>query len=246
MAKVPRMYSEIAAWWPLLSAPADYEGEAGFYTRTLQEATDPPARTVLELGSGGGNNASFMKRHFEMTLVDLSEEMLAVSRSLNPELEHLQGDMRSIRLDREFDAVFVHDAVCYMTSAEDLGAAIETAYIHARPGGAALFCPDFVRETFVERTDHGGHDEGTKAMRYLDWTWDPDPTDPTYLVDYAFILREADGTTRSFHEQHVEGLFGRDEWLGLMRDAGFDAEMRAFDLPDEEVGLEVVLGRKPA
>ena len=35
-----------------------------------------------------------------MTLVDLSEEMLAVSRELNPECEHLQGDMRTLRLGR--------------------------------------------------------------------------------------------------------------------------------------------------
>ena len=36
----------------------------------------------------------------------------------------------------------------YLTTERDLGLAIETAYIHCRPGGAALFAPDYVRETF--------------------------------------------------------------------------------------------------
>jgi len=58
------MYSDIAAWWPLLSRPEDYEEEAAFYTRTLAEACAERPKEVLELGSGGGNNASHMKASF--------------------------------------------------------------------------------------------------------------------------------------------------------------------------------------
>ena len=105
-----KLYSDLASWWPLLSAPEDYAEEAAFYTRMLLAAGALRPRTVLELGSGGGNNASHMKSHFDLVLVDPSPGMLAVSRRLNPECEHLEGDMRSVRLGREFDAVFVHDA----------------------------------------------------------------------------------------------------------------------------------------
>ena len=85
------MYDELAGWWPLLSAPAVYAEEAELYRRLLVEAADRPPVTVLELGSGGGNNASHLKAHFQLTLVDLSPGMLAVSRELNPECEHVQG-----------------------------------------------------------------------------------------------------------------------------------------------------------
>ena len=90
-----------------MSPAAEYAEEANFYRTTLNNAARQPIHTVLELGSGGGNNASHMKSHFkEMVLVDLSPGMLAMSRALNPELEHHQGDMRTVRLGREFDAVF--------------------------------------------------------------------------------------------------------------------------------------------
>jgi trans-aconitate methyltransferase len=46
-----------------------------------------------------------------LTPVDLSTEMLAISRTLNPECEHIAGDMRTSRLERRFDAVFIHDAI---------------------------------------------------------------------------------------------------------------------------------------
>ena len=89
-----RFYSDLAPWWPLISAPEEYAEEAAFAASLLRTA-EPPTRTVLELGSGGGNNAFHLKGEFAMTLVDLSEDMLAVSRELNPECEHVQGDMRT-------------------------------------------------------------------------------------------------------------------------------------------------------
>jgi SAM-dependent methyltransferase len=101
----------------------------------MEQASARPIRSVLELGSGGGNNASHLAKHFSMTLVDSSPGMLAVSRALNPGCEHVEGDMRTVRLRREFDAVFVHDAICYMTTPDDLLDAIETAFVHCRPPG---------------------------------------------------------------------------------------------------------------
>ena len=141
-----KLYTELASWWPLLSAPEDYAEEAAFYESQLVAACDGPARTLLELGSGGGNNASHMKARFELTLVEPSPGMLELSQALNPGCEHVEGDMRSVRLGRTFDCVFVHDAVVYMTSEADLRAAIETASIHCRPGGSVLFAPDHVRD----------------------------------------------------------------------------------------------------
>jgi trans-aconitate methyltransferase len=59
------------------------------------------ASTLLELGSGGGNNASHMNRRFaELVLVDVAPGMLEVSRRLNPECAHVAGDMRTVRLGR--------------------------------------------------------------------------------------------------------------------------------------------------
>jgi SAM-dependent methyltransferase len=240
------MYDELATWWPLLSPPADYEEEATFYGRTLVAACERPLRTVMELGSGGGNNASHLKKRFEMVLVEPSAGMRAVSRALNPECEHVEGDMRSVRLEREFDAVFVHDAVCYMTTESDLRRAIETAFLHCRPGGAALFAPDHVRENFRPSTDHGGSDSDGRGLRYLEWTWDPDPSDTTYLVDYAYLLRSNDGGIRVEHDRHVEGLFSRVDWIRLLSEAGFQALSVPFEHSDLEPGAhEVLVAKKP-
>jgi SAM-dependent methyltransferase len=241
-----RMYDELASWWPVLSPPADYEEEATFYARVIQEACERPLRTMLELGSGGGNNASFFKRRFEMVLVEPSAGMRNVSRALNPECEHIDGDMRTLRLGRRFDAVFIHDAVCYMTTESDLRMAISTAFVHCEPGGVALFCPDYLRENFKSTTDHGGADGGSRGLRYLEWVSDPDPSDNTYVVDYAYLLREADGTVRAEHDRHVEGLFTRADWLRLLSQTGFQAHSVPFEHSELEPGShEVFVATRP-
>jgi SAM-dependent methyltransferase len=242
-----RLYADLASWWPLLSPPADYAEEAAFYQRLMIEASPQPPVTLLELGSGGGNNASFLKQRFETVLVEPSSGMLAVSRALNPEVAHVQGDMRNVRLDREFHCVFVHDAVVYMVTEADLRQAIETAYVHCRPGGVALFCPDHVRENFRPSTEHGGEDGDGRAMRYLAWMWDPDPSDTTYITDYVYALRYEDGRVETVYDRHVEGLFSRSDWLRWLGEAGFEANAVPFEHSEIEAGShEVFLCRRLA
>jgi len=236
VSDLPKLYGELASWFHLLSAPPDYAEEAGFARSLLVDASPAPV-TVLELGAGGGNNASHLKAYFEMTLVDLSEGMIELSRKLNPECEHVHGNMKSLRLGRLFDAVFIHDAIMYMTNEDDLRLALETAFVHCKPGGAALFMPDVIRETFVSLTTHGGHDstaDDGRSIRYIEWTFDPDPSDTTYTVDFAYLLRERNQPVRVVHDTHVFGIFPRETWLQLLRDAGF--EPRAVADPwDREV-----------
>ena len=113
-----RFYQELSEWWPLFSPAIHYVEEAQDLRRRLAPLPAPGTTTLLELGSGGGSLASHLKDQFTLTLTDLSEGMLAQSRAINPEAEHIQGDMRALRLNREFGYVLVHDAVCYMTTAE--------------------------------------------------------------------------------------------------------------------------------
>jgi hypothetical protein len=152
--------------------------------------------------------------------------------------------MRTLRLGRTFDAVFTHDAIVYMTTEDDLRAAIETAFVHTRPGGCALFVPDFTTETFVSGEDYGGSDgPDGRGMRYLEWVHEPGP-DGTYVVDYAYLLREADGTVRVVQDQHREGLHSRDTWTRLLTAAGFTVETPELD-PEEHEEQVAFLCRRP-
>ncbi len=238
-----RLYTDLAPWFPVLTAPSDYAHEASVYRKVFETLTPPP-QTLLELGSGGGNNASHLKSRFQMTLVDLSPSMLDVSGKLNPECEHVPGDMRSVRLGRLFDAVFVHDAVMYLRTEADLRQAMETAFVHTRPAGGALFVPDCIRETYRDGTSHGGHDAGRRSLRYLEWTWDPDPADSTFRSDFAYLLRDEDGSVRCIQETHEVGVFPRATWHSLLTEVGFSPRSVPLDIGDEGEVYEGFLALK--
>jgi SAM-dependent methyltransferase len=245
MPPEPKLYADLAEWWPLVSAPADYAEEAAFYAQLLSDACQDQPKSILELGSGGGNNASFLKKQFEMTLVDRAPGMLAVSTSLNPECEHLQGDMRTVRLNRQFDAVFIHDAVCYILSEQELRQVIETAWLHCRAGGCVLLCPDCVRETFREDVKTGGHDGPDRQLRYLEWTVDINPDDTVFETYFTFMLRETGQEIRFVNDVHHMGLFSRDTWTGLLSEIGFRAESVPFVHSEIEPGtIEDFIGVK--
>ena len=142
--------------------------------------------------------------------------MLAESEKQNPELEHIEGDMRTLRLGRTFDGVLIHDAIMYMVSEEDLRAALLTAHEHCKPGGVAVFVPDWVAETFLPGTTHEGVDRGDRGVRYLEWTWDADPNDTKVNYEFILALKEGD-ELRTVVDRQVVGVFPRATWLRLAR-----------------------------
>jgi trans-aconitate methyltransferase len=234
-----RFYDELADWWPLFSPPEHYIEEADDLLARLRPFVTAARPTLLELGSGGGSLASHLKQHFAATLTDRSAGMLAVNRAINPECEHAVGDMRTLRLGRRFDVVLIHDAIMYAIEPSDVQATLQTAAVHCAADGVVAVLPDFVRETFTPGTDHGGEDAADgRGLRYLEWRWDPDPTDDTYVVEYAFLLRDATGAVQVVHDRHVEGLFARARWLAWLEAAGLSATSEI-----DPWGRDVFVGR---
>ncbi len=241
------LYRELAGWWPLISPPAEYAEDAELLTRILDDG-DRPARSVLDLGSGGGHVAAYLTDGRSLTLVDMSAEMLAVSRQLNPDCKHVQADMRTIRLGRLFDAVLVHDAVDYVTTEAELRQVIATAFAHTRPGGLAVFAPDHTAETFQPGTGAGGgSDAAGRQASFTEQTSDPVAGDDWILAEYEFTLRDADGTVGVVAEAHRLGSFPQQTWLSLLAAAGFDAAARPGVSAGNDIGSRRVLfvARRP-
>ena len=241
-----RLYAELAPWFHLLSDPRGYAGEAAHIVALAEAACKGRPESLLELGAGGGCNASHLKRRFTCTLSDLSPEMLEVSRGLNPDCAHLQGDMRGLRLGRVFDVVLVQDAIGYMVTEHDLAAALATVAAHLRPGGVAILIPDETSESFAPGTRHGGNDGADgRALRYLEWSHPAAAGATTYEADYVLILRAPGQPPRVELDRHVFGLFPRATWFGQIRAAGL--EPIETDIEDPYAGERVVfVARAPS
>ena len=189
---------------------------------------------LLELGVGGGHNLSHLTADFDCTAVDLSSDMLALSKGLNPGVEHRVGDMRNTRLERIFDAVLVHDAASYLLSEQDLTETFATAAAHLRPGGLLMVAPDWVQETFPDGWVYNwDRQQGDIEVNIQEVMVDPDPLDTQVESTYTYSIKK-DGETTVEVDTHITGLFPIQTWSGLMGQAGFTVEVRA--LPPNEGG----------
>lgn len=240
----PALYAELTPWYHLVDPPDDHADEAALFVDAFAASIDGRFATLLELGAGAGHNACHLKARVTCTLSDLSEPMLDLSRARNPECEHVTGDMRTLRLGRTFDAVLAHDGITYMTTEADLAAAIGTAFAHTRPGGAAIFTPDDLADTFVEGAELLGGDDGTKSLRYIEWSWDPIPGDGKAQAEYTLLMREG-GQVRSWHDRHETGLFPRATWVRLLEAAGFVVGTARRPIGDGETDEIFVCRRLP-
>jgi SAM-dependent methyltransferase len=232
--KPNRMYDEFAHLWPLISSPAEYAEEAGFWRDTLRSHLGPGRHAILELGAGGGHNLSHLTSDFQATAVDLSEKMLEHCRRLNPGVPVHAGDMRSVRLGRTFEAVLIHDAIDYMLTEDDLRKALATAAAHLEPGGMLIMAPDCFRETFrPPYVRHSINSDGKTDVTLIEYAWDPDPADTVIEALFLYLIRTQD-TLHMEQDRHLMGLFSLLTWLDLMRDAGFTAATRPYPVHDDE------------
>ena len=185
-----RLYDDLAWVFRLTSPPEDYEHESEVFAEMLQRHARIPVNSVLNLGCGAGHHDKSLKKRFEVTGADPAENMLNLASELNPEVAYVQGDMRTLRLDRRFDAVTVFDSIDYMCTPEELRQAFDTAFAHLKPGGVFLTSPDELTETVQQDTtqlDCGGNAE--TAVRVIENWYYPNPQDTTCEMTIAMLIR---------------------------------------------------------
>jgi SAM-dependent methyltransferase len=229
-----RLYKDLAEYFPVITPPEDYLEEGEYFAQVIKNTSPIESKTLLDLGCGGGNDDFALKKYFKVTGVDLSPEMLKLAKKLNPEVKYLQGDMRTIRLKEEFDAVVVFDSINYMLSKEDLRSVFETAHAHLKPGGLLLIVIEITPENFRQnftRTSVNLKDD--VEVVFIENMFDPDPADSTYEGTYIFLIREK-GTLRIETDRHICGIFSLETWFDLLQESGFKVNKLDFNVTDPE------------
>ena len=232
--RLPRLYADLAWVWPFVSPPEDYPEEVATFRARFRRHGVPDGAPILHLGCGGGSIDRHLKRHYRVTGVDLSPAMLDHARTLNPEVEYLQADIRDVRLGRHVDAVLLHDAVAYMTTPADLRAAYATAAAHLAPGGVLVTLPEELRSQFRQHRVHGEtRTRGDVSVTLVEIDFDPDPADTSCETTYVFLIRQPGRPLQVEVDTHTVGLYHLDEVLTTLRDVGFEPRAEPWDLPPE-------------
>lgn len=136
------VFADYARYYDLLYKDKDYAGEAAYIDGIISKYSHGAVQ-LLNLGCGTGkHDACLVDRGYQVTGVDLSPVMLEMARrrSVPGSLEFFQGDVRTVNLSRQFDAVIsLFHVMSYQTSDQDILSAFRTANRHLKPEGVFIF-----------------------------------------------------------------------------------------------------------
>ncbi len=237
-----RLFNDLAYLWPVMSPPEEYAEEAACWRTLLSQRLGPGRHHILELGVGGGHNLSHLTDGFDATAVDISQQMLRHSMALNPGVKHIVGDMRYVRLGRKFEAVLIHDAISCMTTARDLSAVFTTAATHLKPGGLLLVSPDYFADKIaLPRTECHICSGGDIDLTYVEYAYDPDPSDTMLDVILTYLIRSSRGLQIE-HDRFEIGLFPHSTWRKLIHAAGFEFFEHSFHLRVTDMTYTILMG----
>lgn len=244
-----------AAVYDAVYGDKDYERECDLLEELFARYAGRPVREVLDLGCGtGGHAVPLAGRGYGVTGVERSPEMLEIARRKAGDAVELRaGDLRTVRLGRELDAVLMMFAVLgYQLEDADVGAALETARSHLRPGGILVFDVWYGPAVLAQRPSsrrREAEDGGRRVERSAASELDMDAR----RVAVTFHVRSFEGgrLVGETEERHEVRFFFRHELELLLEAAGLElVRLGAFPEvdrdPDESTWNVVAVARRPS
>jgi SAM-dependent methyltransferase len=224
-----------SGYYNLLYRDKDYQAEAEYVSRAL-EGGGGRVKDVLEFGSGTGRHGRLLaQRGFNVTGVERSETMASAARKSaqeqtfnNGSFECVLGDIRTVYLDRVFDAVLsLFHVVSYQTGNDDLLKTFINAARHLRPGGIFLFDVWHGPAVLSDRPSvriKRVEDSDTRLTRIAEPEIDTNANMVT--VRYTVLAEsKADEKLITFKEEHLMRYLFPTEIGLLASQAGFEVEL---------------------
>lgn len=223
-----RLYNDLCWIFPIITPLRHYIKETRNAFRLIRKWSEIPVKTILHLGCGGGHNDYVFRQYAQVTGVDLSSSMLKLASKLNPETVYCQGDMRTVRLNRTFDAVVAWDSMNHIQTTADLEKVFNTVHWHLKDGGVFLFLLDVNKEQFRQNItkSYSNRENGVEVV-FIENMYDPDPNDTTYESLFLYLIRKK-GKLTIETDHFLCGLYSNKTVLALLRKHGFKAHCMKY------------------
>ena len=223
------MYTSFAEVYDQLMDNVNYDRWADFYRDMLWHNGVMQGSKVCECACGtGGLTLPLYRRGFQMTGVDLSQEMLWIAaqkaRKQGIGLPFIQQDMRKLHLHRQMDAVLATcDGVNYLIDDKDVLAFFQSAWKALRPGGGLFFdvsTPYKLRNAL-------GNQVICEDLENITYMWQNRFNEKTGVIDMhlCIFVKQEDGSYKRIDEEQKQRAHSMQGLASLLQQAGFDRVM---------------------
>lgn len=210
-----------------------YQQWLDFSLRHLPKATNQ----VLELACGTGALAvEFAKKGFDVTGLDLSEEMLTLAsdRAIQEDvsINWVAGDMLDLTDIGKYQAVTCFsDSLCYMQDATQVQQVFKGVYQLLEESGTFIFDVHSIYQIDEVFPDYSFHDQ-TEDFAFL---WDSYSGDSSHSIEHflTFFVKKEGEMFERFDELHKERTYSLEMYQKMLTEVGFKVEFFADFMDDE-------------
>ena len=218
------MYTSFAEVYDQLMGNVNYERWADMY-REILSCMGVGGGKVCECACGtAGLTIPLQKRGYQMTGVDLSQEMLWIgaqkARKMGLGIPFVQQDMRQLHLHRQMDAVIATcDGVNYLLEDKDLLAFFTAAWKALRPGGVLAFDVSTPWKLEMLRGDQIIC-EDRPEVTYM-WQNRFDKARGLLDMHLCIFCRQKDGSYRRIDEEQRQRAHTQENLRALLHGVGY-------------------------
>ena len=246
-----KAFEASAEVYDLLYKDKNYNEEVEFIKQFFKEQKNSSPK-VLELGCGTGNYLEILsKEGFEVTGVDISEEMLKIAgKKCNCKL--IQSDLVDLKLNEKFDICLVmFDVLGYITKNEDLEKVLTKINQHLNEGGLLIFQVWNGSAVLFHHPEEGtreAEDDDLKVIRYKHPVLKA--FEETVDVHFKYkVLDKKTNVSQEFEETHPMRYFFPQEIDFLLQTNDFEPIkisefMNSNKKPDESTWELFVVAKK--
>lgn len=221
-------YGEIALVYDSLMYDMPYERWAEFLRKNLKGAK------ILELGCGTGSITEILSAYYDITAVDISEDMLDIARQKlikkGRSARLCQGDMSEFSLNKPLDsAICICDGINYLTSPEKVKAAFLKVFENIKPGGRFIF--DISSENKLKNMANQLYSEDTDEVTYI---WRNSMEKDIVNMDITFFISEDGENYQRFDENHFQRAHKKEEIISWLQECGFEVLSVTDDYTDNK------------
>jgi SAM-dependent methyltransferase len=219
------LYKKYAKYYDKIYAKKDYKLEAGFIQWLAEEFKTNPGNSILDVACGTGNHAFHLVKHFDITGIDINNEMLKLAKKKVKAGKFIKGDMKTLNLGTKFDVLMcMFSTIAYNLTYNELESTLRLFYDHLNTGGILIFDLNMHEDYWLgDRVWINTVVESDLQLARIS----PSPEKKPILdLDLIFFVKEK-GKIDFDIDQHQIGLFNVNKINQILSGIGFDTKIFA-------------------
>ena len=224
------MEKKFADFYDEMMIYVDYDKWAKLIDNRIRELLT--GKKIMEIGCGTGEILQRLAAYgYEVSGIDISEEMLRIAKAKYDSLDIKKEDMRIIKNENEFDGVVcVFDALNYLQSFEELKLVFENIRRAIKPSGIFLF--DLLNRKMIDSMFPEDIFADDRENMSIIWKHSYNEETDLDKISTSFFIREEKNVYKRYDEVFYKKIYSSKKILQMITEVG-------FELISKEVNIDI-------